>query len=82
LLLPLALGWTGSGVLACWGAWLLFNSLTGIGGVLEKQPTATMLATYAGEMLVGLVIAGFGARLLVRRTTLVRAAPPAVRQPA
>ncbi|WP_181766308.1 hypothetical protein [Streptomyces albidus (ex Kaewkla and Franco 2022)] len=79
LLAPLVLVWTGSGVLACWGAWLAFNSLTGLGGVAAKEPTAMMLATYSVQMLTGLAIASFGARLLIRRAALPRTSPlPAI----
>ncbi len=76
LLPPLVLVWTGSGALACWGGWLLLNSLAGVGGTLGKQPTAMMCALYAGQMLVGLGIAAFGARLLTRRAAYVRADAP------
>jgi hypothetical protein len=72
---PLAACWAGSGVMACWGAWWGLSAFTLGGGALAEALTPTTLAVYAGQMLVGLVIAGFGARLLVRRSALV--SPPA-----
>ncbi|MEV0322212.1 hypothetical protein ACIBKX_00525 [Streptomyces sp. NPDC050658] len=58
---PLALGWVGSGVITCWGAWLLFASLGGVDDV-TRQPTALMFLTYAVEMIVGMLVVALGVR--------------------
>ncbi|MFC9127501.1 hypothetical protein ACFT4A_11695 [Streptomyces sp. NPDC057099] len=56
---PLGLAWVGSGAVACWGGWL---SLASLGGVedLADRPTPLMSLAYAGQMLVGLLVAAIG----------------------
>lgn len=77
LRLPLAAVWAGSGVLACWGGWWILSVLTVFGQRPSDAPSALTLSTYAVQMLIGLVIAGFGARLLVRRAALGKRPDPA-----
>ncbi|MFF0024155.1 hypothetical protein ACFYQQ_26835 [Streptomyces sp. NPDC005496] len=71
---PLALAWVGSGATACWGGWL---SLAGLGGSddLAGRPTGLMNLTYAGQMIVGLLVITVAARFLAERST--RAKRPA-----
>ncbi|MGI5424965.1 hypothetical protein [Streptomyces sp. CA-179760] len=56
---PLGLAWVGSGAVACWGGWL---SLASLGGVedLADRPTPLMGLAYAGQMLVGFLVAVIG----------------------
>ncbi|MFI6805809.1 hypothetical protein ACIBO6_12455 [Streptomyces luteogriseus] len=56
---PLSLVWVGSGAVACWGGWL---SLASLGGPtdLADRPTPLMNLAYAGQMLVGLLVAAIG----------------------
>ena len=58
---PLALGWLGSGAIACWGGWLLFALLVG-GGDIAERPTTPMLLTYAVQMIVGMLVVALGVR--------------------
>ncbi|MEV8022986.1 hypothetical protein AB0O76_43205 [Streptomyces sp. NPDC086554] len=58
---PLALGWLGSGALACWGGWLLFALFIG-GDDIAERPTTPMLLTYAVQMIVGLLVVTLGVR--------------------
>ncbi|KJK35367.1 LigA protein [Streptomyces variegatus] len=64
---PLALAWIGSGAVACWGGWL---SLASVGGVadLADRPTPLMNLAYAGQMLVGLLVAAIGAYHFAERS--------------
>ncbi|WP_039932172.1 hypothetical protein [Streptomyces viridochromogenes] len=64
---PLGLAWTGSGAVACWGGWL---SLAPLGGVedLADRPTPLMNLAYAGQMLVGLLVAAIGAYCFAERS--------------
>jgi hypothetical protein len=64
---PLALAWVGSGAVACWGGWL---SLASVGGVadLADRPTPLMNLAYAGQMLVGLLVAAIGAYHFAERS--------------
>ncbi|MBD0420903.1 hypothetical protein H0H10_17415 [Streptomyces sp. TRM S81-3] len=64
---PLALTWVGSGAVACWGGWMLLVSLTGTDDPADR-PTQLMLLTYAGQMIVGLLLAAVGAGFLARRS--------------
>ncbi|MFC8668862.1 hypothetical protein [Streptomyces sp. NPDC057199] len=64
---PLALAWTGSGAVACWGGWLSLASLAGVDDIAE-QPTTLMNLTYAGQMIVGILVAGVGASVLAKRS--------------
>ncbi|MEV8313230.1 hypothetical protein AB0Q95_03565 [Streptomyces sp. NPDC059900] len=63
---PLALAWTGSGAIACWGGWLLFATFVGTDDI-ARQPTAGMLLAYAVQMIVGTLVATLGARFLRER---------------
>ncbi|WP_176710123.1 hypothetical protein [Streptomyces sp. Wb2n-11] len=62
----LALAWTGSGALGCWGGWLLVASALPVTDGAE-QATALMLLTYAGQMIAGLLVLATGASFLRRR---------------
>ena len=64
---PLALAWIGSGVLACWGGWLSLASLGGVDDIADR-PTELMNLTYAGQMIVGLLVLALGAYFLVERS--------------
>ncbi|OIJ88429.1 hypothetical protein BIV24_21785 [Streptomyces colonosanans] len=65
---PLALAWVGSGVVACWGGWMLLASLTADVGDPADRPTALMNLTYAGQMIVGFLLAALGARFIAGRS--------------
>nr|WP_306943724.1 hypothetical protein [Streptomyces phaeochromogenes] len=65
---PLALAWTGSGAVACWGGWLSLASLAGVDDIAGR-PTTLMNLTYAGQMIVGILVAGVGASVLAKRST-------------
>ncbi|WP_175408199.1 hypothetical protein [Streptomyces sp. TRM64462] len=65
---PLALAWTGSGAVACWGGWLLLSALAPVSDA-AKEPTALLTLTYAGEMITGTVLACCVAVFLRRRAT-------------
>ncbi|TGA95348.1 hypothetical protein [Streptomyces sp. MZ04] len=58
---PLALGWLGSGAVACWGGWLLFALLVGVDEIAERPP-APMLLTYSVQMIVGMLVVTLGVR--------------------
>ncbi|WP_409056989.1 hypothetical protein [Streptomyces sp. SYP-A7185] len=75
---PLALAWTGSGALVCWGAWPLFASLAGVDDI-ARRPTAGMLLTYSVQMIVGTLVAALAARFLRERANAVT---PETRLPA
>ncbi|MEV7788904.1 hypothetical protein AB0O72_26500 [Streptomyces sp. NPDC088106] len=64
---PLALAGIGSGAVACWGGWMTAAALLS-GGDPADHPTALMLLTYAGQMIVGLLVATVGARFLAARS--------------
>ncbi|MET9389408.1 hypothetical protein ABZY20_03180 [Streptomyces sp. NPDC006624] len=57
---PSALAWVGSGAVACWGGWLLVTSLVGVEDIADR-PTPLMNLVYAGQMLVGFLVAAIGA---------------------
>ncbi|MFF6998677.1 hypothetical protein ACFY93_27440 [Streptomyces sp. NPDC008313] len=73
LKVPLALAWTGSGATACWGCWVSLASLGG-GNDLADRPTQAMNLTYAGQMIVGILVAALGAHFLAERAAAGRAA--------
>ena len=56
---PLSLVWVGSGAVACWGGWLSLASLGGPADLADR-PTPLMNLAYAGQMLVGLLVAAIG----------------------
>ncbi|MFC9683853.1 hypothetical protein [Streptomyces sp. NPDC056948] len=64
---PLGLAWVGSGAVACWGGWL---SLASLGGVedLADRPTPLMSLAYAGQMLVGFLVAAIGVYYFAERS--------------
>lgn len=66
LRVPLALACAGSAQVACWGGWLSLAVLVGAGDVADR-PTTVMVLIYAGQMLVGTLIALPAAHLLAER---------------
>ncbi|WAU80451.1 hypothetical protein O1Q96_12180 [Streptomyces sp. Qhu-G9] len=64
---PSVLAWAGSAAVACWGGWLTLASLGGADGIAE-QPTTEMRLAYAGQMIVGVLVAGVGASVLAERS--------------
>ncbi|MET7873272.1 hypothetical protein [Streptomyces cyaneofuscatus] len=66
LWVPLVLVWAGSAQVACWGGWLSLAALVGAGDVADR-PTTAMVLIYAGQMLVGTLIALPVAHLLAER---------------
>ncbi|MGP3988112.1 hypothetical protein [Streptomyces sp. 3N207] len=69
----LTAAWVGSGVLACWGGWLLMGALSS--GSLGENATATMLLAYACQALAGLLLAALGAQQLRRRARVPASRP-------
>ncbi|MEV6587280.1 hypothetical protein [Streptomyces acidicola] len=65
---PLALAWTGSGALACWGAWLSLAPLAADADGIAERPTDLMYLAYAGRVIVGVLVAIVGARFLAGRS--------------
>ncbi|MFI9765323.1 hypothetical protein ACIHJG_00475 [Streptomyces sp. NPDC052415] len=63
---PLALAWVGSGVAACWGAWLSLASLVDPG-----TATGWMHLAHAGRMLTGILVAAVGAHFLAQRSAVL-----------
>lgn len=68
---PLALAWIGSGAMACWGVWLSLVSLAGVDDISE-QPTVLMHLTYAGQMVVGMLVVTVGVHFLAERSGTAR----------
>lgn len=66
LRVPLVLVWAGSAQVACWVGWLSLAALAGAGDVSDR-PTTAMVLIYAGQMLVGTLIALPVAHLLAER---------------
>ncbi|MEU6178205.1 hypothetical protein [Streptomyces coeruleorubidus] len=64
---PLGLAWVGSGAAACWGGWLTLASLGGVEDIADR-PTPLMNLAYAGQMLVGFLIAAIGAYYFAERS--------------
>ncbi|WP_328316836.1 hypothetical protein [Streptomyces sp. NBC_00388] len=65
---PLALSWTGSSALACWGGWLLLSSLASGGPAGSgRTPTQLMTLTYSVQMTVGMLVLTAGACFLAER---------------
>lgn len=64
---PLALAWTGSGGVGCWGGWLLLTAVMPQSDP-AKEPTVAMELAYAGEMITGMLLGACVAVLLRRRT--------------
>ncbi|MFE0250498.1 hypothetical protein [Streptomyces sp. NPDC059010] len=61
--LPLALVWVGSAATVCWAGWLSLAPLTDLG----DGPTPLMNLTYAGQMIVGILVACLGVHFLAER---------------
>ncbi|WP_409472857.1 hypothetical protein [Streptomyces sp. HC307] len=61
--LPLALAWTGSAAMVCWAGWLSLAPLTDV----ADSPTPLMNLAYAGEMIVGTLVACLGVHFLAER---------------
>jgi hypothetical protein len=64
---PLGLAWVGSGAAACWGGWLTLASLGGVEDIADR-PTPLMYLAYAGQMLVGFLVAAIGAYYFAERS--------------
>ncbi|MFI2349233.1 hypothetical protein ACH492_19705 [Streptomyces sp. NPDC019443] len=63
---PLAMAWLGSGAVGCWGIWLLIAAV--LPGAEEgERATGLMALTYAGGMIVGLLVITGTASFLRRR---------------
>ncbi|MEU8620834.1 hypothetical protein [Streptomyces sp. NPDC048623] len=62
----MALAWVSSGAVGCWGAYMSLVAL--MPGDPGKAPTALMVSTYAGEMIIGFLLAGCLAVVLRRRS--------------
>lgn len=61
--LPLALAWVGSAAAVCWAAWLSLAPLTD----MADGPTPVLSLTYAGQMIVGILVACLGVHFLAER---------------
>ncbi|MDC0771874.1 hypothetical protein [Streptomyces sp. HD] len=68
---PLALAWVGSGAVTCWGGWLSLASLGGPDDIADRA-TPLMSLTYAGQMIVGILVATVGAYFLAERSAVKR----------
>ena len=64
---PLTLAWTASAAVACWSGWQAVASLVVTESAAER-PTPLMNLTYAGGMIVGILVAGLAVRFLVARS--------------
>ncbi|CAL9418901.1 hypothetical protein SUDANB176_01821 [Streptomyces sp. enrichment culture] len=64
---PLVLAGAGSAAVACWGGWMATAALLSPGDPADR-PTGPMLLAYAGQMIVGLLVATVGARFLAARS--------------
>ncbi|AIR97687.1 hypothetical protein [Streptomyces glaucescens] len=63
---PLTLAWISSAAVACWSGWQAVASLVAAGSAAGR-PTPLMNVTYAGGMIVGILVAGLAVRFLVAR---------------
>ncbi|MFI9758664.1 hypothetical protein ACIHFB_12045 [Streptomyces sp. NPDC051963] len=64
---PLALAWIGSAATACWGGWLALASLPGVDDITDR-PTPVMHLAYAGQMIVGILVATLGTHFFAERS--------------
>ncbi|MEY9990375.1 hypothetical protein ABIE67_002407 [Streptomyces sp. V4I8] len=64
VVLPLALAWVGSAATVCWAGWLSLAPLTDI----ADGPTPVLSLTYAGQMIVGILVACLGVHFLAERS--------------
>ncbi|MFJ7072372.1 hypothetical protein [Streptomyces sp. NPDC098781] len=62
--LPLALAWVGSAATVCWAGWLSLAPLTDV----ADGPTPLLNLTYAGQMIVGILVACLGVHFLAERS--------------
>ncbi|TXS45543.1 hypothetical protein EAO75_22155 [Streptomyces sp. uw30] len=62
--LPLALAWVGSAATLCWAGWLSLAPLTDV----ADGPTPVLSLTYAGQMIVGILVACLGVHFLAERS--------------
>ncbi|MBT2676059.1 hypothetical protein J7E95_35785 [Streptomyces sp. ISL-14] len=62
--LPLTLAWVGSAATVCWAGWLSLAPLTDI----ADGPTPVLSLTYAGQMIVGILVACLGVHFLAERS--------------
>ncbi|MGW7417029.1 hypothetical protein [Streptomyces sp. NPDC054863] len=65
LRVPLALAWTGVGVLGCWGGWMLATA--GAVATGADRLTALTVLTYAVQVITGLLALAGGTSFFVRR---------------
>ncbi|MEU3722421.1 hypothetical protein [Streptomyces sp. NPDC031705] len=63
---PLALAWTGSAAMLCWGAFTMAATL-GVNFGTNEEATTAMYLTYAGQMITGLLAAAVVVRHLPSR---------------
>lgn len=63
VLVPLGLVWVGSAATFCWAAWLSLAPLTDV----ADGPTPLLNLTYAGQMIVGILVACLGVHFLAER---------------
>ncbi|MFI9148871.1 hypothetical protein [Streptomyces sp. NPDC053367] len=61
---PLAAAWVAGAAAACWAGWQATASLV-VAESAAERPTALMNLTYAGGMIVGVLVAGLVVRFLV-----------------
>ncbi|MET7639020.1 hypothetical protein [Streptomyces sp. NPDC005438] len=64
----LALGWLGSAVPFSWGGWVLLTSVVAPDSPVTERHTAMMDLTYAGQMIVGLLVGALLAAVLRERS--------------
>ena len=62
--LPLALAWVGSAAAVCWAGWLSLAPLTD----MADGPSPLLNLTYAGQMIVGILVACLGVHFLAERS--------------
>ncbi|WP_369270228.1 hypothetical protein AB5J55_09540 [Streptomyces sp. R11] len=62
--LPLALAWVGSAAAVCWAGWLSLAPLTDV----ADGPSPVLSLTYAGQMIVGILVACLGVHFLAERS--------------
>ncbi len=60
---PLGLAWIGSAATVCWAAWLSLAPLTDV----ADGPAPLLNLTYAGQMIVGILVACLGVHFLAER---------------
>ena len=61
--MPLGLAWIGSAATVCWAAWLSLAPLTDV----ADGPAPLLNLTYAGQMIVGILVACLGVHFLAER---------------